>query len=495
MLTAMFFVAAAAFCSMVAASRAYATTWCHNFELYVDGQSAGNYSNPYTANAALEQACDAATCISGCTSNFDLTPQGSYPQSTTYGTCTNGSGGQIPADLSLGPTAYPCTETGYFVKTPVVPPAFADLGRSCPACNNWPDPTNPSSGNEFLAETDINPIGSRKTLGFERYYNSLDYNIGDLGPAWRHSFGRHLVLEYPQPAYLLGTGVSSVYSTQSDACTSGWNDIKASVAGLENATASFSNGVCTVSLNGTAVTTLGVWSNDSQDSGESSYLAIHAYRDDGHVINFTPNGSGFTAESGVGYQLVSTSNGFQLTDEQDNVETYNATGTLLSIADRAGNTETLSYNSSTGQLESVTDSFGHGLTFAYDREGQLTSVTDSAGNLVKYDYNSAGQLTEVTNLDETTRQYVYDDPNWSNGISSVLDENGSTEFMLSYNTEGQVTSSTLAGVSSSMTFAYNSDGSTTETDPLGAVRTFTFQQIGDHELSSSVSGAPCLACG
>jgi RHS repeat-associated protein len=463
----------------------------------------GLYSNPYTAADALAAYCDQQgaqnSCNSECNGDFILNPQPPFPYGDATGTCTYVEPGWPTSQQTVNDTLLygdrNCTQ-GYFVKAPVVSPALADLGRSCPACENGPDPTDPASGNEFLAETDVEPIGSRKTLGFKRYYNSLDAGSGDLGVAWRHSFTRHLVFEYAYPAYVVGAGVSSLYSTQADACASGWGDIRSNVVGLESATASFSNGVCTVS-NGGSVMTLEVWSNTySLASGGSPYLAVHAYRDDGHVINFNPDGSAFDAESGVGYSLVSASDGeFQLTDDQDNVETYNSLGKLLSITDRAGNTETLSYSSSTGVLTSVTDDFGHSLTFAYDSEGQLTSVTDSDGNLVKYAYDSSGQLTQVTNLDGTTRQYVYNDPNWSNGISSVVDENGNTEFTLSYDTEGQVTSSTLGGVSSSVSFTYNSDGSTTETDPLGGVRTFQFEQIGEHELSSAVTGAPCFKCG
>jgi RHS repeat-associated protein len=299
------------------------------------------------------------------------------------------------------------------------------------------------------------------------------------------------------PAQPPANDSSSLYSTQAAACTSGWAQIKGQVPGFQNATASFSNGVCTLSLNGSPVTTLPVYDNRGQyitvDSAISSIAVVSAYRDDGHIMNFTASGSGFSAEAGVGYQLVTTaSGGYQLIDEQDNVETYDGTGKLLSVADRAGNTQTLTY--STGLLASISDNFGHTLTFAYDNQNRLTSVTAPDGSTVQYGYNSSSYLSQVTNLDGTTRQYNYADPNWATGISSVVDENGQTELSLSYNSQGQAVSSTLGGVSSSMSFGYNSDGSTTETDPLGAGRTFQFQQVGDHELSSAVTGAPCFKC-
>ncbi|HZT02378.1 MAG TPA: RHS repeat-associated core domain-containing protein [Steroidobacteraceae bacterium] len=193
--------------------------------------------------------------------------------------------------------------------------------------------------------------------------------------------------------------------------------------------------------------------------------------------------------------MTTASGGYQLIDEQDNVETYDSTGKLLSIADRAGNTQTLSYDPSTGLLSSVSDNFGHSLALAYDGSNRLASVTGPDGSVVHYSYDGAGHLWQVTNPDTSTRQFNYADPNWPTGISSVVDEGNQTEFTLTYDSQGRVISSTLGGVTSSMGFSYNADGTTTETDPLGAIRTFQFQQVGDHELTSAVTGAPCFKCG
>lgn len=389
------------------------------------------------------------------------------------------------------------TAAQYFTRAPITT-SVADAGQSCPACKNGPDPVNPSSGNEFLIETDIEPVGSDGKAGFARYYNSVDAAGGNLGPGWRGSFSRHLSLEYSNPTYVPGPSASSLYADQAGACTSGWAQVKSQAPGLQAATASFANGTCTLSLNGATVMMLPIYQENSAQPSDSNpaLTAVHAYRDDGHIISFTVSSGGFSSEPGVGYRLVTTaSGGYQLTDEEDNVETYDSSGKLLSIADRAGNTQTLAYDPATGLLSSVTDNFGHEISFAYDSQHRLQSVAAPDGSSVRYGYDGAGHLAEVTNLDGSTRQYLYTDPNWPSGISSAVDENGQTEFSLSYDSQGRVVSSTLGGVSSSMSFAYNSDGTSTETDPLGAVRTFTFQQVGDHELSSAVTGAPCFTCG
>ena len=397
----------------------------------------------------------------------------------------------------LGRVGAACTTSPYFIEGPGTTPSRADAGVSCPACRNPPDPVNPSSGSEFIAETDIEPIGARPGLSFSRYYSSVAGDSYDMGPGWSRTFSRRLIFEYSNPTYAGSPQTSSLYSTQSDACTSGWAEIASRVPGYEQATATYSNGTCTLSLNGTAITTVPVLQEPTPGAPAPTLAAVEAYRDDGHVLNFTASGSAFAAEPGVADQLVGMpSGGYQLTDDQDNVETYDSTGKLLSVADRAGTTLTLTYDTTVaGLLSSVTDNFGHSLTFTFNGNRQLVSVTAPDGSSVQYTFDGSGRLSTITNLDGSTRQYNYTDANWSSGISSVVDESAQTEFNLSYDAQGRVTSSTLGGVSSSMSFAYNSDGSTTETDPLGAVRTFQFQQIGNHELSSAVTGAPCFKCG
>jgi RHS repeat-associated protein len=452
-------------------------------------ESPQSWRTCYAATVGFCNALPGYTCTGEVPSNMQAPTGGNenfYSMTVLVTSSSGGSSGNATFGLQAN-TVQNCLQ--YVVEAPVSTPAAADEGSNCPACKNGPtDPVNPSSGNEWLEETDIEPVGAYGRLGFKRYYNSLDSSSGDMGPGWRHSFSRNLGIQFVSTGSTL---VSSPYSTQAAACTSGWAQIQSGVAGFQAASASYSNGICTVS-SGSASMVLPI---GLVPSG-GSLIIVQAFRDDGHIVNFTTNGSGFTVEPGVGYQLATTqSGGYQLIDEQDNVEIYDSTGRLLSITDRAGNTQTLTYNASSGLLSSLTDTFGHTLTFSYNGQSRLQSVSAPNGSSVQYTYGNSGYLSQVENLDGTTRQYNYNDSNWAIGISTVQDESSQTEFSLSYNSQGQVVSSTLGGVSSSMSFTYNNDGSTTETDPLGAVRTFQSQEVGDHELSSAVTGAPCFQCG
>jgi YD repeat-containing protein len=87
-------------------------------------------------------------------------------------------------------------------------------------------------------------------------------------------------------------------------------------------------------------------------------VSFDVVRDDGQDMTFTVSGSTIVAPAGVTLRLTQLSSGYQLIDDDDNVEIYDATGKLLSVTARSGIVETLAYDSS-NRLSTVTDSFGH----------------------------------------------------------------------------------------------------------------------------------------
>ncbi len=381
----------------------------------------------------------------------------------------------------------------YFVVDSYQSPMAADLGSNCesdsPRCINGPDPINPSNGNEALVEDDIQ--APARSIAFRRFYNSLDTGSGSLGSNWQHSYSRHLSVQLlPSQKY------SPQYNDQTEACVSGWSQLRASSQGRENWNAVFTNGTCILfDSNGVNRGRLPIYSNSSFQKLKT----IDANRDDGARLRAVRYGdfsmSLLDVEVGTTERFAALTNGYKLTDDADNVELYDITGKLLTVTDRRGNTQTLSYSGSNGKLSSVTDNFGHSLTFGYDPQARLQTVTDSAGRVTQYDYDTNGRLVMVTRPDATYREYAYNSANWVSGITSFVDENRQTVFNLGYDSFGRVTTSQLGGVSTAMTFVYNPDGSTTQTDPLGAVRTFGFQQVGGHRKSAAVTGSPCPECG
>ena len=368
---------------------------------------------------------------------------------------------------------------------------LADSGDSSPSCGCS---VNPSSGGEYHSDIDLPAIAGSQLLAFRRFYNSLVTTSADMGAGWRHTYSRSKLADPPTPTYIPSSlNNSSLYNDAATACSSGWSQIKAQ-AGQPNTTASYSNNVCTVSLNGTPIESVPVYSNGGNIAAPVATASF--VRDDGHILHFTSTDLGHTyaAEQGITERLyVISGGGFQLVDAKDTVETYDGSGHLLSITDRAGTSQTLSYTN--GLLTSVTDNFGHILSLAYDAQNRLQTVTAPDGTAVIYSYDSSSHLQTIQHPNNTTQQLQYEDPNWPNGLSSLTDDNGATYLTWAYDAQGRVTSEHLAGGAGASSYVYNADGSTTATDALGAQRTFGYTQIGGHMKNGSITGAPCVSCG
>jgi len=271
--------------------------------------------------------------------------------------------------LAMAPRA----NTGwYFVIAPLPPSLLPAQCRTCIA-----DPVNPVSGAVFETEVDAHEQGGAPP--FKRFYNSTNLSSGVLGMGWQHSFSaridpRYSVVKY-QPYVSGSPDNSSLYNDPASACTVGFPEIKARVSTWQNATASYNNGTCTLSVGATNIGTLPVLYSSSQlPAPLSIVVGFDATREDGQLVSFTFYGGTIVSPPSIPLKLQQTSGGYTLTDESDNVETYDANGKLLSVTSRAGVVDTISYDSS-GRLSRVTDSFGHGLSLSYDSQGHLSSMT------------------------------------------------------------------------------------------------------------------------
>jgi YD repeat-containing protein len=255
----------------------------------------------------------------------------------------------------------------------------------CESCLKNPisDPLNPASGAVFQTQADVQtPLGG--IIGFRRFYNSTDTGTPDLAVGWRHSFSRTLKPRY-QPLTYQRYGVSysnppsfyqysNLYGDAASACTNGFADVKSQMSSWRSATATYANGVCALTVGATSIGTLPIYyASPSLPAAGAMLLGIDAIRDDGQLISFTLSGNSIVAPPSIGFKLQQTSSGYTLTDESDNVETYDLNGKLLSVTSRAGVVQTMGYDGS-GRLSTVTDSFGHSLTLSYDGQNHLTSV-------------------------------------------------------------------------------------------------------------------------
>lgn len=184
--------------------------------------------------------------------------------------------------------------------------------------------------------------------------------------------------------------------------------------------------------------------------------------------------------------------GWQYTDMQDHVETYNAAGRLTSIANRAGQMHNLTYDT-TGRLTTVSNGYARQLSFAYDAQGRLLSFTDPAGNITQYGYDSGGRLVSVTRPDLKVRTYLYENAQFPNALTGIIDENNQRYVTWTYDTQGRATSSENAGIGK-VTLAFGTNGTTTVTNALGGAKTYTFQYIRRTWTIQSIVDNSCATC-
>lgn len=161
----------------------------------------------------------------------------------------------------------------------------------------------------------------------------------------------------------------------------------------------------------------------------------------GLEVPFAESSGTFTPPAGVHDSLVHNSNGtWTLTTKRLSVLGFNSTGRLVSVADRAGNTVTVTRDSS-DKPASVSDGLGRSLTFGYSG-GLMTSVTDPTGRVWTFAYDSSNNLASITypalGGSSYSRSFTY---NANSDMVSETDRRGKT-WTFSYDSGERLTSFT-----------------------------------------------------
>jgi RHS repeat-associated protein len=228
----------------------------------------------------------------------------------------------------------------------------------------------------------------------------------------------------------------------------------------------------------------------SASSGLNS-SEVHAVRPDGDIITFTATIPGststqYTAQGELKDRLTVALNGsgafvgWRYVTPDDDQELYNTSGRLLTITSHAGVMQTLAYSSGAPRLTSVTDSFGHQLTFQWDTQPtfyRLISITlpGTGSGKVEFTHDAYARLTQVKYPDTRTRRYLYELTGLGQHLllTGIEDESAARYATWGYGADNVVTSSEHAGGVDSYTITYNTDGTRDVVDPLGTSRTYT----------------------
>ena len=370
------------------------------------------------------------------------------------------------------------------------------------------NPCDPASGVKTQTEVDFR-VAAEGVPSYARFYTSKgSYRTGlGMAPGWRHTYSRTLDEEpdrYPTVFISSPVDQSSFYHSASDACSQGWDDIKASVfAGeLTQATGTLVGGnTCKISEGGQTKAFLrvragGPWVPFTPPSSNKTVV-----RPNGSSIEFEQDGAGWAAPLSGTVSLEQSGSQWVFTDANDIRETYDSSGRLVAITHRNGQTETLDYELTVAQggdddaatLDRVTGPFGHTLSFAYDANGRLASVTTPDGTIA-YAFDTNENLTTVTYPDLTTRQYVYEDTDFAHHLTGIIDENSSRFATWAYDDAGRAILSEHAGGKESVTLTYNANGTTTIVSGNGASRTYTFGVEAGQQKLTGIMGDVCSDC-
>jgi RHS repeat-associated protein len=214
-------------------------------------------------------------------------------------------------------------------------------------------------------------------------------------------------------------------------------------------------------------------------TGYTAHLVIDAAsgnvrvsQENGAEVVFTNKAGALTAPQRVQATLTKNADGsYTFVRRTAQTLRFSATGALLSMADRNGETTSLSYTG--GKLSKITEPAGRVLSVTYTGT-HITRVSDPMNHAVTYGYDAAGNLTSISAPDGAVTTYGYDS---AHHFTSVLDpqQQGSSSkhpLTMVYDARGRVTKQTDP-LGRATTFAYAGDpfsssgGTTVVTDPAG----------------------------
>lgn len=219
---------------------------------------------------------------------------------------------------------------------------------------------------------------------------------------------------------------------------------------------------------------LGVaWRHNYERHLQFGDSAIETVRADGKVYTFTQNAGQWESAPDVPDRLVEDGDGWEYLSADGTTEAYDENGLLREITDKAGRTQSLTYDGD-GRLGRVTDAYGRALQFTYDGKGRLVALTDPVGAITAYHY-SENRLSGVTYPDGSERNYLYENPDFPNALTGIVDAAGNRIASWSYDENGWAVSSAHAGGADDTQLAYHDDDSVTVTNALGKKTTYHFE--------------------
>jgi YD repeat-containing protein len=230
------------------------------------------------------------------------------------------------------------------------------------------------------------------------------------------------------------------------------------------------------------------WSHDFEARIESiTPTLVQAVRSSQKALTFNLVGTQWVTDADVISRLTKQVDGagqtlgWRYVTGANGVESYDAVGRLVSIAHTHGATQSLNYDSVSGLLTSVADTFGRSMVFAYDGSKRLSTVTDPNGGSYAYSYDGFGNLAWVVHPGGGALNYLYENSTFHNALTGLVDENGKRFSTWTYDADGLALSSEQPNGVGKVTVGYDlpAVGQRTVTDSLGHAQTYEYYDIYD----------------
>ncbi|WP_185545914.1 RHS repeat-associated core domain-containing protein [Variovorax sp. KBW07] len=208
-------------------------------------------------------------------------------------------------------------------------------------------------------------------------------------------------------------------------------------------------------------------------------IAVTITSPEGYLRTFTKAiGSNVWAAANSVDQLAQAGDGAWIYRSADDDTTLNFTadGKLRTKVLRNGQAIAYAYDGS-GQLATISNTFGRTLSLTYSGGGQLVGVVTPDLRAIGYVYDSVGRLSTVTYPDGKTRSFAYEAVAFPLALTGIVDESGIRFATFAYDAQGRATTTQHAGVVDRYQVSYPSTGSATVVDPLGTSRSYTYGSI------------------
>jgi RHS repeat-associated protein len=305
------------------------------------------------------------------------------------------------------------------------------------------DPVNASTGNKYLVQNDY---VDTPWLTLRRFYNSNIVTPTSLmGPQWRHSFDRSLVV--------MGGTTPTIIMTRPDGSQTTFTKVSSA----------WSNTVSQVDQ---------LTETDNAQGVPTLYTAfIGANR---HTETYSTAGLLLSVADQAGQGIALT---------------YSTSSTPTTVAPSAG------------LLLTVTDSKGRQLNFSYSVLGLVAKVTLPDQGTITYSYNGNEYLTGVTYPDGSSKQYLNNESGLVQAssfstpyLTGIRDETGSRYSTTAYDADNRAVETLFGSGANDTRVAYNSDGTSTITYPLGYSATMGFSQTNGMNQIASVDQSCAPDC-